>query len=348
MKRLIIFLILLGLFAGNMIFSQEEAETLIDFTEIVKNVKLEDQSEENKETLVYFGDEAGVGITEEIRNKMFASLVMDNWRVTLASSARTPSRQRMCMAKTVYTKKRGDSGAMENDVPVLGVRVKFPDGNFNSYALIEPPFEIQAYQPLHKEISGDTITKGDLQDDEADYKGSKFDNKGVLKNVGTIKSISAEIYGANYPHGFGVIIVDENYAERIYHLGYLNYEGWQTRTWENNNYITDVRDRELKQYPLYPRAVPYIKLLGFVVFRDAATLGGDFITYIKNVTVVYDDAVLEREDEEITHELEWGIIQNRNEKRRKVEYQRLGSRMLLEVMEKQKTVDAKKEQDATQ
>lgn len=266
---------------------------------------------------------------------MVSSLALDNWRVTLASSSRTVARQALCKTKGVKTKE---------DVSVLGVRIRFPESNFNSYALIQPPFEIQAYQRKYK-MDGDKIAiaeNGQAVEDETDLEGSKFDNKGVLKNVGIIKQITVEVYGANYPHGVGIMLMDENYETRIYHVGYLNFEGWKKLQWDNPNYIEDVRQREITRYPLYPRSVPYLKLIGFVIYRDASTIGGDFITYFKNVTVSYDNAIEEVDDPEIRHEDVWGIIRDRNEARRKVEYQRLGEKLLLELIESEKTVEYKK------
>jgi hypothetical protein len=337
MKRIILLITILGLLLCNSAFSQanDAAETLIDFNQLIKNYTLQGGREENAETLVYFGGEAGVTATEEQREKMVSSLALDNWRVTLASSSRTVARQALCKTKGVKTKE---------DVSVLGVRIRFPESNFNSYALIQPPFEIQAYQRKYK-MDGDKIAiaeNGQAVEDETDLEGSKFDNKGVLKNVGIIKQITVEVYGANYPHGVGIMLMDENYETRIYHVGYLNFEGWKKLQWDNPNYIEDVRQREITRYPLYPRSVPYLKLIGFVIYRDASTIGGDFITYFKNVTVSYDNAIEEVDDPEIRHEDVWGIIRDRNEARRKVEYQRLGEKLLLELIESEKTVEYKK------
>jgi len=342
MKRIILLITILGLLICNTAFSQDAdaSETLIDFNDLIKNHTLQDGREENAETLVYFGGEAGVSTTEEMRAQMVSSLAMDNWRVTLASSSRTVARQALCVTKEVKTK---------DDLGVMGVRIRFPESNFNSYALIEPPFEIQAYQRQYV-MDGDQIRideNGQAVEDEADIEGEKFDNKGVLKNVGIIKTITVEVYGANYPHGLGIMLMDENYETRIYHLGYLNFEGWKKLQWENPNYIEDVRHREITKYPLYPRSVPYLKMMGFVIYRDANTWGGDFITYFKTVEVAYDDAIDMEEDPEIPHEDVWGIIRDRNESRRKVEYQRLGEKLLLELLEKSRTVEYKEATGST-
>jgi hypothetical protein len=119
MKRIILLITILGLLLCNTAFSQanDAAETLIDFNQLIKNYALQGGREENAETLVYFGGEAGVTATEEMRDKMVSSLALDNWRVTLASSSRTVARQALCISKEVKTK---------DDVAVLGVRIRFP------------------------------------------------------------------------------------------------------------------------------------------------------------------------------------------------------------------------------
>jgi len=335
MKRIILLVTILGLLC-NIAFSQpsEAAVTLINFNDLSTNYTLDDGRQENGETLVYFGGEAGVTATEELRDKMVSSLAIENWRVTLASSSRTVARQSLCYTKEVKTK---------DDIAVMGIRIRFPESSFNSYALIEPPFEIQAYQRRYV-MDGGKISideNGQAVEDDSDLEGTKFDGKGVLKNVGTIDQIIVEVYGANYPHGLGIMLMDQNYETHIYHMGYLNFEGWKKLVWENPNRIEDVRQRKLEKYPLYPRSVPYIKLVGFVIYRDAAAWGGDFIAYFKNVQLTYDNAVEEVDDPEIQHEDTWGIIRDRNEARRKIEYQRLGERLLLEILERQKSVEYK-------
>jgi hypothetical protein len=130
--------------------------------------------------------------------------------------------------------------------------------------------------------------------------------------------------------------MDENYVEKSYHICYLDFEGWGRRTWENPNYINDVRNREVKKYPLYPRSVPYIKFIGFTIYRDASALGGDFITYFKDVRITYDKAVKNMDDNtmQMNDEAIWGIINDRNAKRKTAEYKRMGDRMVLESIEK--------------
>jgi len=321
------------LFICNMAFS--EAEILLDFAQLKADVipNADGVPTENALTLVDYSSEAGVNFTDEERARMKSSLALGNWRVVLASSSRTVERQTLCYtkeAKTTKNMKEFQGDPME-ERSVLGVRVRFPESAFNSYAIIKPPFEVQAYQD--KEVlNGDKLEV----DPASKGKGDKFDGRGVIKNVGTIKEITVDVYGANYPHALEVILMDESYTEKSYHISTLDYEGWGRRTWTNPNYIVDVRNREVKKYPLYPRSVPYIKFIGFIIYRDASSLGGDFITYFKDVRLTYDKAVkgMEEDTMQINDEEIWGIIKDRNEKRKKAEYRRMGDRMVLESIEK--------------
>jgi hypothetical protein len=333
MKRIVVITIFILVFVCNMAFSQ--AEILIDFNQLKADVipNADGVPQENSLTLVDYSSEGGVNFTDEERARMKSSLALGNWRVQLASSSRTVERQSLCYTKEAQTTSnlKEFQGEPMDQRTVLGVRVRFPESTFNSYAIVKPPFEIQAYQD--KEVlNGDK-----LEPDPASVgKSDKFDNKGVLKNVGTIKEITVDVYGANYPHALEIILMDETYTSKQYHIANLDYEGWGRRTWVNPNYIVDVRNREIKKYPLYPRSVPYIKFIGFIIYRDASSLGGDFITYFKDVRVTYDKAVkgLEADSIQINDESIWGIIKDRNEKRKQAEYKRMGDRMVMESIEK--------------
>jgi len=335
MKR---FILIIGMILlANMAFAI--TETLIDFTQLEADYKptgvvSDKEFTENKTTLVDFARSAGSTFTEEEREKMLTSLAMDNWRVKLASSSATVERQAFSYTKEARTHVEAEpfQGEAIAAKTVLGVRIKFPESQFNSYAIITPPFEIQAYEDqkivnANNQLDVDPAKKG-LAD--------MFVGKGVLKNVGILKEIDVMAYGANYPHAVEIILQDENYEQKSYHIAYLDYEGWGRRKWTNPNYIADVRNREIKKYPLYPRSVPYLKFVGFIIYRDASNLGGDFITYFKDVKLTYDLAIKELENPQIDDESVWGILEERNVKRREAEYKRLGARQVLELIEREK------------
>ncbi len=333
MKRIIAVTFFILVFTCNMGFS--ETDILIDFNTLKADVlpDADGVAQENSKTLVDYSSEAGVNFTDEELANMKSSLALGNWRIQLASSSRTVERQSLCYTKEAQTTSnlKEFQGDPMDQRTVMGVRINFPTSAFNSYAIIKPPFEIQAYQD--KEV----LNGNRLEPDPASVnKADKFDGYGVIKNVGTIKEITVDVYGANYPHALEVILMDETYTEKQYHITNLDYEGWGRRTWVNPNYIIDVRNREVKKYPLYPRAVPYVKFIGFVVYRDASSLGGDFITYFKDVRLTYDKAVkgMDEATMQINDEAIWGIIKDRNEKRKQTEYKRMGNRMVLQSIEK--------------
>jgi len=334
MKRQIVFMSIILLLVCMSGFSLQK--TLIDFTTLTADYEVQNAGGqmENAATLVNYSSQAGARFTDEERELMLTSLALDNWRVELASSSRTVERMKDSLTKEATTTSNArpfDGEEMANKT-ILGVRILFPESAFNSYAIIKPPFEIQAYQDKEEFAADGTATVSD----EELGRGTKFDGYGVIKNIGVIKEIECMAYGGNYPHALEIILMDEQYVERSYHLDYLKFEGWKRLVWTNPNYITEVRNREIQLYPLYPRSVPYRKLIGFVIYRDAASIGGDFITYIKDVKITYDEAIREQDELQIDDESIWGILQKRNEARRQAEYKRLGNRQVLELLERMK------------
>jgi hypothetical protein len=254
------------------------------------------------------------GITE-----LLVDLAVENWTVKLAPSSASAENRMLSFCKVVESRK------MEGDV--MGVRVHFPEAPFNSWAQIIPPFEIPFYEDKEGEEEG---------------LGSKFVNKGVLRNVGTIKSVSVRVTGRNFPHSLSVGIKDEQDKTRTLFLGYLDFDGWKTLTWQNPNYITDVKQRDLRRAPLYPESMPSIKFSNFTIYRQGDHIGGDFVTYIKDVQMVYDLAIIETE-RDINDEAAWGILGTRRDAKRAAEVRRLGILQLLRKMEETKMKHAQTE-----
>jgi hypothetical protein len=131
------------------------------------------------------------------------------------------------------------------------------------------------------------------------------------------------------------VLQDENNEQREVFMGYLNFDGWRDLTWMNPNYVSDVRNRELRQFPLYPNLAPMRKLIGIRIYRDAMMEGGDFITYTRDITVTYDRAVLQLE-RDINDERVWGILQEREAARRDAELRNLGNIQVLRYLEQRK------------
>ncbi len=307
MKR---FGILLGIMLIAVSFSVSAVESvLIDFSTLTAD--MEDGN--NSATTVDFSGKAGVGYTDEEKQLMKTSLAIKNWDVVLNSSARTVMNQRL--SYTMEAPVRADALNYGGDT-VMGIRVHFPEDPFNAYAVVQPPFMIPGY----------------MQKDENDKTGSKFDGFGIVKNVGAIKSIAVSVYGSNFTNGLGLILRDQNGVERNIFLDYLDFKGWRDLGWVNPSYIDDIRNRELKKYPLYPRTTPMQQLIGFILYKDAAQDGGDVITYIKDVTIKYDYAVLPGVDD-IDNEALWGILSQREESRRTAEWSKLGEIQVLRALE---------------
>jgi hypothetical protein len=319
-------------------FAFAETQTLIDFSQLAGDVQVGTEMQ-NSATMVDFSGQAGASYTQEEKKEMRTSLVIDEWDVELASSSRTVANMRYTMTKSIPSRTYGT---------VLGARIKFPDGSYNSYALIKPPFEIPAYDRPTKYANGDVVPltdqeiaaenqRANLNRGDSAYvtKNSKFERKGVIKNVATIKSIKIRAYGSNYPHGFGLRLKDQSGNINDIFMGYLNFDGWKEIEWKNPNYIQEVRNRELRVFPLYPQADPYVKFMGILLYRDGATMGGDFVTYFKDVEITYDKAVLSL-DRDIDDEGAWGILEAREEARRAAEGRRLGNLQVLRFLEQKK------------
>jgi hypothetical protein len=81
---------------------------------------------------------------------------------------------------------------------------------------------------------------------------------------------------------------------------------------------------------------PYIKFGGFIIHRDGGSIGGDIITYFKDVQVIYDKAVLDPEASDINDESEWNIIKEREADRQKREFTGFGKDQVWRYLETEK------------
>jgi len=329
MKKMLILVAVVSLLAGA-VFAEEAV--LIDFgllgadTRVGNNgrnypasEKEKEPNDQNKRTLMKFSDVRYPGtFTDEQKNAMETSLAIQNWEVVLSSSSRTIPNMIKSFTREAKSTQFG---------PVMGVRVRFPIESFNASATIKPPFEIPAYEPLNEE--------GDKAD--ADDTNTRFEDKyGILKNVGTIKSVAVNVYGLNFPYGLWTVLQydDGDGSQRVLSLamGNLKFDGWGELRWDNPAYIQEVRNRDLRLYPLYPDSMPFIRFAGFEVKRDAAQIGGDFITYFKDVKVIYDKAVLDTE-RDINDEALWNIIRDRETARKLWQMERFGQLQLIRSLD---------------
>jgi hypothetical protein len=331
MKRLFVIVVVGLLLGGTALFA--DTSVLIDFSKLTADTTVGTQTTptENGATLIDYSNVAGASFTDAEKAIMKSSLAIDNWGVELASSARTISNLSDSYTKEakVNASAKPFNGQDLAGKTVMGVRVHFPLDPFNSWAMITPPFDIPAYADKTGQ-DGVTVAPADKG------LGQKFENGyGVVKNVGVLKSLSITVYGSNYPNGLGVIVGDQDGNQQTLFMDYLDFDGWRTLTWNNPNYITDVRNRELRRYPLYPQGEPFLKIIGLIIYRDAQQPGGDIVTYFKDISITYDKALLNTQ-RDINDEAVWGILQQRQEARRLAEVRRLGNIQVLRFLEKEK------------
>jgi len=332
MKRLFIIAVVGLLLGGTALFADESV--LIDFTKLGADTTIGTNKTptENAATMIDYSNVAGASFSDADKALMKSSLALNNWAVTLASSARSVTNQSVTMTREAVTNanaKQFNGQDMANK-KILGVRIHFPVDPFNSWAMITPPFDIPAYQDKDS-LQGTKLVVADADKGG----GAKFNGMGVVKNVGVLKSLSITVYGSNYPNGLGVVVADQDGNEQTMFMDYLQFDGWRTLTWNNPNYVTDVRNRELRVFPLYPKGMPYLKLVGLVIYRDAQQQGGDLVTYFRDITITYDKAILDT-TRDINDEAIWGILQQRQEARRLAELKRLGNVQVLRFLEQQK------------
>ncbi len=326
---------------GASVFAKES--TLIDFTMLDADITIKAQDSdveipENSRTIMDYAVAAGASFSQDQKDLMKTSLYLGDWEVVLNSSAQTVGA--LANSQVVPAPVRDTAKVPFAGKNVMGVRVVFPSGAYNANAKIVPPFDIPAYEPLstadengnrqpqtdEEKASGRTLFEADSDDTPA---------YGIVKNVGTIKSIAVTTMGMNFPHKLYVLLGDTDGVTRRYLMGTLGFDGWKTLTWNNPDYITDVRTREIRVYPIYPRGLPFVKFAGFQVARDAAHVGDDFIGYFKDVKIIYDKAELTSE-RDIADEDLWGIITKKETARQNLEMSRFGNKQVNRYLEKSK------------
>jgi len=329
MKKTLIMVLIAFLLVGTLAFAEEAV--LIDFTLLDADICADDSGKptQNGRTVMDFSGTAGASFTDAQKALMKTSMALPQWEVKLNSSARNTNS--VSLSKVVPAPVSSESIQPFAGKNIMGVRVLFPTWAANANARIEPAFEIPAYEKL---ATADANGNMQPQTDEEKASGkTRFeDGYGVIKNVGTLKSISVTTEGMNFPHGLYVILKDTDGIERRYFMGYLKFDGWRELQWNNPTYISDVRRREIRIVPIYPRGLPFIKFIGFQITRDAMNAGDDFIGYFKDVKVIYDKAVLKTE-RDIADEDLWGIISKKETDRQNAEMSRFGEAQVNRFME---------------
>jgi len=314
-------------------FAMAEEAVLIDFSllnaDIIKGA--DEKMTQNRRSVMDFSTVAGATFTEDQKSLMRTSLALDNWEIILNSSARNVTSVSVSRAKASPVSQNAKNYAGQT---LLGVRVNFPGWNSNSNATIKPNFEIPSYEPM-AQVGDDGVVQEPTAEDKATGQTRFEGGYGVVKNVGVLKSIAVNTYGMNFPHGLYVLLKNERNEERRYFMGYLKFDGWKELVWQNPEYVSEVRTREVRLYPVYPTALPLQAFAGFVVTRDAAHDGGDFVAYFKDVKIIYDKAVLNTVRDFADEDL-WGIQTKQENERKQLEVSRFGGVQVLRFLEKEK------------
>lgn len=330
MKRTLFLTAAVMLLAGTFAFAKES--TLIDFTLLDADTVADENGNptENSRTVMDYSVAAGATFTSDQKSLMKTSLALPRWEVELNSSARNV--EAVAYSQVVAAPVKDTADVPFAGSKVMGVRVIFPTWNNNANARIVPPFEIQAYEPL-----SDADENGNRLQPTDEQKGKYLfeEGYGLVKNVGTLKSIAVTTMGMNYPHQLYVLLKDNDGVERRYLMGNLYFDGWKTLQWNNPDYISEVRTREIRVYPIYPRGLPFVKFCGFQVTRDASHIGDNFIGYFKDVKIIYDLAVLSA-DRDIDDEDLWGIIGKKEQARQNNEMSRFGNKQVNRFIEQEK------------
>lgn len=314
-------------------FAMAEEAVLIDFANLEADIieGPDGNMTHNRRTMMDYSTVAGASFTDEQKALMRTSLALNNWEVELNSSAKNVTSVSVSRAIAAPVSQNAKKFAGQT---ILGVRVNFPMWNSNANATIKPSFEIPSYEPM-AQVSDDGVVQ-EPTDADREMGISRFeDGYGVIKNVAVIKEIAVNTYGMNFPHGLYVLLRDENNNDQRYFMGYLNFDGWRQLIWRNPGYVSEVRTREVRLYPVYPTAFPYVKFMGFLVTRDAAHDGGDYIGYFKDVKVIYDKAVLNTVRDFADEDL-WGINTQKEMDRKQMEVNRFGGIQVLRFLEKEK------------
>lgn len=345
MKKTLSLILATMLLAGGVAFATEAM--LIDFTQLDKDCAMETVGNkqvptQNGRTVMDFSKSAGASFNEQQKTLMKSSLALTEWEVMLNSSAKNVAS--LAESRVVSAPVKATADVPFAGKNVMGVRVIFPTWNSNANALIAPPFDIPAYEPLGTvDEQGNRSALSDGEDTSSfnasnneDYEATLFEGGyGVVKNVGTIKAIAVTTLGMNYPHGLYVHLCDNDGIDRRYFMGYLGFDGWKQLKWNNPQYIAEIRNREIRVYPIYPRGTPFVKFTGFEITRDAAHIGGNFVGYFKDVKIIYDKAVIVTE-RDIDDEDIWHIITDKEKSRQAAEMEKFGNKQVNRYLEKTK------------
>ncbi|GMO49614.1 MAG: flagellar filament outer layer protein FlaA [Treponemataceae bacterium] len=351
MKRILFFVLAIALIAMSSMSALEA--TIIDFTTLDADILpatnadgSAGEPQQHRRTTMDYSIAAGASFTQDQKNLMRSSLALPNWEIVLNTSAKSPVAVANSYVKSAPVKNEETVPEQVRGKNVMGVRIFFPEGPYNANAIIKPPFEIPAYEPLRARDDNGNVQQQTAEEKakgitnfERDSQAGDVAAYGVVKNVGTIKSLQVTVFGDQYPNVLYVILKDTDGVEHRYYMGSLKFDGWKEIIWNNPHYLTDARAREIRVYPVYPRGIPFVKFVGFQVTRNGETydskqaFSSEFISYFKDVKIIYDKAVLNT-DRDIVEEDLWGIVQKKEDAKQNAEIERFGIKQVDRYVEK--------------
>jgi len=223
-------------------------------------------------------------------------LQIDKWRIKLSGYSDIPKCRNLSDLKIVNV----DSAKLPEDVikfnSALGIRVNFEFSHGNDWAQVYPFYGISEFYAK--------------------------EGNGILRNVGPIKSVSILVSGRNYDYAIEVRMVDQDGKFKSINFGSLWFKGWKKLTWENPDFIKELKKRDLNKTHLYPQYEPYLKFDSIVIYKSPREYGGDFVTYVKDIRVEYEPAVVKYEFD-INDENEWKIMETNAQQKKELLRKRL-------------------------
>ncbi len=234
---------------------------------------------------------------------MKTSLAIENWYVQLASSSRTVGNQ--AMSYTKESKLKADAKAFDGE--------EMGGKTVHGRARALPAGHVQLLRAGPAPLRDPGLLQQDRAAPGRGRGGGGGQRHQVRRLRGGQERRRAEEPSRSPPTAptsrtaSGSSSRTRTAIEQTIFLDYLEFDGWRKLVWNNPNYITEVRNREVRKYPLYPNSEPFLKLVGLIFYRDSMQQGGDIVTYVKDIKITYDKALLETQ-RDINDEAIWGIL----------------------------------------
>ena len=139
MKKTVVLSAAVMMLFGASVFAKES--TLIDFTMLDADITIKAQDSdveipENSRTIMDYGIAAGASFNQDQKDLMKTSLYLGDWEVVLNSSAQTVSALAQSVVKPAPVRESAKVPFAGKNV--MGVRIVFPAGAYNSNAKIVP------------------------------------------------------------------------------------------------------------------------------------------------------------------------------------------------------------------